>query len=288
LESFDNVDKRVKFYCGALGDAAGKFVRLCNSMKGGGGEGLKLDAAIRVYGINRTRDAAVAIALTNLVDPKGFGWSPRTGAPVVPFAHVVRYARRSLEHFGEDSRYKHVAYQAGLAYDILAMVKAKRGAADPQFAGVIDAAFDESLKAADAGYSILKASSSIALELFIVTACLLRGAARVAMAIVEPSYADLLRQFAANDTPVAFQHVLEEKRFGIHHGFVASLLCQALPGQSRAFLSSLWLDTPLFLQGEENKQRFDLASTCQKGFLRIKSPPAPAAPGAQARGKQGH
>jgi FixJ family two-component response regulator len=269
IETLDTPEKRIKFYCGALEPYRSKFMEYFKTVKKSE-EGMKLEAAVRVYGINLIRDLVLSIKLTELLDPKkGFQWDPTTKKPKVPASQTMKFARKTLMDFGEDSRYKHVAYSAGVVFDALSAIAAKNPEIRVKIQNHMDPIHDEAVKTAKAAYQMVTAGQGVALELYIVAACLMKSAGKIALAILEPSYLDLLRFYETKKVPPVFQQLIEQKKYSITHCMLGSLLCQCLPVQSKAFLSTLCFDVPLFLKDEKNKPRFDLASVCLQGYVKV-------------------
>lgn len=269
LDSFDDVEERVKFYCDIIEPYHDHFLNLFNASKKGDDK-MKLDSGVRVYGINHVRDLVLALKITEIMEPeKGFQWDPKTFKPKIPPENTVKYARKALMHFGEDSRYKNVAYASGLVFDILAAITAKAaGEHSMEIKNLIEYLYDQALSITDSAFSIMKDGTVVTLEIYIVMVCLMRNAGKIAMALLDPSYLEVMKIYKNKTIPPLFQKTYEEHRYQVHHNMLGAVLAQALPSQSKAFFATLCFDNPTFLQGRENKLHFDLAAVCQRGYFK--------------------
>ena len=192
----------------------------------------------------------------------------------MPASDIIRFARETLNHYGEDSRYRHVAYSSGLIFDILlAVLNVRMPRVKTQNLTFVETLFKESMKAADQAYSIMKQNTVVALEVSVIPTCFFRNAGRASLGILDPSYVAILKQYKSKRISTVLQHLFEENQYGVRHDVMGALLCQSFSGQSEAFFPTLFFDTLTFLNGMENNSLLELLAISQRGYGEFRSPP---------------
>lgn len=231
LESYDEVESKVKFYTERVIPYREFFVALVNSLrKTKDDQPLDVSQCIRFYGIPNTKTLVVADKLLEGARGKGFQWNDKTNRPDLEPAKVLTYSRKLVEHFGEDGIYKDVAFNSGLIFDLLAFYAEEAGERKAALKKEIEARVKRATERADAAIRQAKSMESMPLAKHIVTTLLMGEAGKALMALYFPPYIEFMKPLEKAKAGQALVHIAEQKKFGISHNLLGAMLCQVTPG----------------------------------------------------------
>lgn len=264
LESFDNLESKIEFYSRKLKSQKEPFTAMVKLLRRSEEE-VDFIRAIRLYGTANTRNLLVAQRLSETTGSKSFQWSSKTGMLKKEPVKILEFAVRAINHFGEESRYSQVAFNAGLVFDILGMMADLSGDRKVGLRRQIEAAFQETIAQADVGAEQAKKVKDLIYEKYIFPVLLIREAGKILIAIHHTNYPELLVKFKTRGYDPAIQHILEQEKYSISHNVLGALLCQLTPNLAVAHKAVLFCDYPYMLSGiPAEKDSFALASLCQK------------------------
>lgn len=241
IENIDVLETRVKFYEERLLPYREYFLPMVKSLAKSQ-EALEYTQAIRLYGVNNAKNLLVAFTLAETLKSEALKWNEKTNLPTMDPKNYIQYAVKTLNAFGEDSRYAQVAFNAGLVFDFLFYSNEVSTNKNPAIKKLIETRYDIALQKAKAGYKKASTIKDLSFEKQIITYFLFKEAGKIAIAIHQPDYIDFNNSFEkAGIKPLLFA-VAEKHRFGISHSLVGSLFAQIMPDTGDAASSVLFAD----------------------------------------------
>jgi CheY-like chemotaxis protein len=206
-----------------------------------------LTQAIRMYGLRNARNLVVALKLSELTGVPLVQWNTKTGGLIGDPAKVLKFAIKTVEHFGEGSRNQEQAFNAGLVLDLLYVLAESAGARKAAIRKFMEDRFIEQMRRADKGIAAGKRAHTLALERHITTALLMELAGEVAMAIYSENYLELRRKFEKKSLQSVLQHIVELRQFSVSRNLMSALICQGSPSLDEASRAVLFFDYPYLL-----------------------------------------
>lgn len=237
------VEAQVRFFEKELRPNADQFVAMVRAMRKSD-EKIDLVQSIRLFGMRRTRNLLVAIRLSSVIGMPLVQWNPKGGGVTGDPGQVLKFANRTLDHFGEGSRNQLEAYNAGLVLDVLTALAEVAGDRKAAVRNYIEERYSVIIRGIDRSIAAGKKELSLALERHIVTTLLMREAGRAAIAMLNANYLEFRRRFDKKSILPPLQHVVELKSYSVSHNLMGALICQAAPGLGDAYQAVLFFDYP--------------------------------------------
>ena len=261
LESLDTVESQVAFYQQKLLPYKDDFIRMIKAMR-------RMDESdftqcLRLYGVSALRKLVVAQRLLEVTGGKPLRWDPTSGRPTVDPVTAIPCAAALVEHYDEASAYRTIAFNAGLALDVLLHASSFAAERRSQIKAQVESSLKDIMRRTDAGIKKAKAMKDLALGKHILTTMALREAGRIAMGIYFKDYQAFRARCEKKKVPLALVQVAETKIYGISHNVIGALICQNTPGFYEIHKAVLFSNIPALikeLKGEEDS--FTLAELC--------------------------
>lgn len=240
LESFDEIESKVRFYAERIAPYGEQFAAYVNSLrKGSADEALDVQQCVRFYGIANARALVLSHQLLEGIRGEGIRWDEKTGRPLDDPSKVLSYGRRLLEHFGEDSLYREVALMSGIVFDLLHYhsenQKDRKGALKKDLDNRVRIVAEKATQ----GINKAKSMENLPLAKHIVTSHAMGEAAKALMFLLFKEYADFTKSADKAKVRGALRIFAEETRFAISHNVVGAMLAQVTPGLADAALAIL-------------------------------------------------
>jgi hypothetical protein len=244
-----------------------------------------LEESIRVYGIHNAVMFLVASKIADQIQCKALARDPKTGRLLPPAHQILRFAVKARKEFGEDGRHRDTAFAAGLVYDIVALtIAADQPAAEAKrLTDFLEARFTRGLRAGAIALRLARAKKSLKLERYLVSAPLLREAAKGAMACLFPQYPDFLKAAEKSGIALSLRGVAEHERFGGSYQILSLVLSWCFELLTGSGATLLQCDTPFMLSAEKRMDEYDLAAICFLAAHISRDKPAPAKAGTRVR-----
>jgi CheY-like chemotaxis protein len=263
LENSHETEVLVQFYAERLAPQRTEFVNMINSLRKSETKA-DLVQGIRMYGLRNTKQLVVASQLSDVTGAALLHWHEKTGVLTAKPSQIIQYATKTVEKFGEDSRYAEVAFNSGLILDLLFVLAESAETRKTVIRKFLQDRYEQALKDIDRCFLAGKKAESLALEQHIITAILMREAGKVAMAIYFPDYLEVKQKLDRKVVGPVLRHIVEMNKFAVSHNLIGSLICQGAPGLGDAYKSVLFLDYPFMLRDvPEAKDAYELIAICQ-------------------------
>lgn len=262
LGAAGELEAQVRFYEERLRPFRDNFISLISSLRKTEAKA-ELLQCIRMYGVRSARNLVVALRLSDVTASPLVQWNPKTGGLAGEPAHALKYANKTVDHFGEGSRNQHEAFNSGLVLDLLNVLAESAGGRKAAVRKFIEERYTEAMEQAEKCIAAGKSAQSLVLERHIITTILMREAGKAAMGIFYPDYLELRRRLEKKAVSPALQHVVELKRFAVSHNLMGALICQGAPGLGDAYKAVLFFDYPYMLRDvADAKDTYDLIQVC--------------------------
>ena len=195
-------------------------------------EDVVLEEKIRFYNTRHTRNWLIVNLMNQVLNVKDLKLDEASGRlPGKPHA-LIHYANQCQVEFGEESRYKDLAFAGGLLFDFFFYLQRTHhlDLGQTKFDDVLDKSFN---RAVEQGLLILKLSrhkSKLALERYTFLTALMRQLSQVALHLLKPNEApEFYRNLNNLKHTETIRMALEIKTFGANAGLISTYLAQALP-----------------------------------------------------------
>ncbi len=262
LAVFDDNERQLKYYAETAQRYEHEIVQLVRTLRRSE-EKLDLIQSLRLYGAENARNLLVALQLTDAAKIKVFTFNPKTNLPTEDVRKLIGYAIRSVEHFGEGSRYHEIAFNCGIVFDLLALQAQIIEDRKRPLLKLIDTLFMETMRKADQGFQLGKSISNLVLEKHVITTLMLAEAGKIAMALYFPDYLEMHLDLEKRALKPILRHIAEENRYGISHNLVGALICQVAPALEEAHKAVLFGGYPFMLKSlPHEEQSYALAALC--------------------------
>jgi hypothetical protein len=141
--------------------------------------------------------------------------------------NILKYATKLEEVcLAKKVPFPEVTFNAGVLFDLLALIAEELAEDKKKIAAFIDAVFAHGLKTADIALELSKTIPDMPLKKFLYSACVLHDLGKVVLAILEPTYFDFNDEVAKKNVSRSLRHYAEIKRYGVAHPMMGSLTCQ--------------------------------------------------------------
>ena len=176
---------------------------------------------------------------------------------------MLKYALATEEAFLSYRReFTDVGYSAGAVYDLLALLMEDL-VADPnarkKVAQFHDETYRKASRAAKVAAELARGMQDFAARRLLIPFCLLEGAGRIAMAMLDPGYVDFAGAVGQAGVARSLVRVVEERRFGIGSASIGAAVLQCLRIFRSMERAALAVDQPLLLKSRD-KNLYQLAS----------------------------
>ncbi len=194
--------------------------------------GTTIEEQIRFYNTKHTRNWLIINLFNQVLNIKELKLDESNGRLPGKPADLLKYANQSRLIFGEESRYKDLAFAGGLLYDFFFYVQRSSfvNLGQSKFDEPINQAFTESLEQSKIILGLARKKSKLTLEKFTPLTAYLRNLSPIAMSLLRPNTApDFYKKINALKNTETSHLALEMKQFGVHSGIISAYLGQSLP-----------------------------------------------------------
>ena len=233
LHEPDNIDERVQLLVDTFNknpSLINPFRTLIKSLHTQEGE-VPFEEQIRFYTTKHTRYWVIVNLFNQVLNLKELHLDEATGRlPGAPDT-LLKYAHQAIVTFGEESRYKDLAFAVGLYFDFLFYLQRT------PFLEVGTLKYDEPInqafvKANDQGKIIVKLSkfkSKLTLEKLAPITPYVRQLAQLCLTLLRPAPAtEFYKKLGAMKTNEPLKLALEMQAFGVHTGIISAYLAQSI------------------------------------------------------------
>jgi hypothetical protein len=238
-------------------------------------EAIPLEECIRIFGIQNSAVSLIAYKIADHLQCKALARDPKTGRLLAPPHQILRFAFKARQAVGEDSRYSDSAFSAGLVFDLLALVIATDcGPTEiKRLTDFLEARFTRGLSTAMVAMRLARVKTHLALAKHIVSAPLLREAAKAAMAMIHPEYPDFVKAVDRSHAPLAARNLAEQAKFGGNYQSISQVLSWTFEILSGSGEALIYIDSPYLLLESRKNNEFDLAAICYlAAYLDVERP----------------
>ncbi len=227
-------------------------------------EKVPLEESIRLYGVQNTVFFLVTYKLSEVYSScKIMTKDPQTHRLLAAPSQVLKYAHSARIAIGEDGRYRDSSFAAGLLFDMLGFTIVTDIEADQKkHLEFLDQRFNRGILVANTAVKIARDKKQLRQEKHLVAACLIREAAKVAMAYCNAEYLEFMKNCEKAKISLAIRNLAEVNRFGGTSASVAQLICLCFEMFAPANRALSRCDTPFMFLAEKKLDDFDLAALC--------------------------
>lgn len=255
-------EEQVVFYERLLRPSKDAFIAMISSIRKAETK-VDLVQGIRMYGLRNVRNLVVALKLSELTGVPLVQWNTKTSGLIGDPAQVLRYALKTVEHFGEGSRNQEQAFNAGLVLDVLSVLAEGAGTRKVAIRKFLEERFLEQMRKADAGIAAGKLAQKLTLERHITTALLMEIAGETAMSMTSERYLEVRRKLDRKAMRPVLQHIVELRQFNVSRNLMSALICQGSPRLEEASRAILFFDYPDLLRAlPGSTDSLDLVNVC--------------------------
>ncbi len=262
IEDFTSSEEKVNFYLQVFKEYEEIFVKFVNSL-GTREEKLTFEQCVRLYGMRNLKFLIVAIKISELTQEQGFKWDKDNGRPKVAPEAMLRYADRTLKQVGDESRFRHVAFISGLAFDLLAIMNKKNGENVPKIEKMLEHIHAYALRLWTKAFEAAKKTSEFKAEKFLLSTLFYRYLGRVLMAMYEPKYIEFLETLKRTSVPDALARMFERKQFGYSYPTLSAMYVMTSPDIYGGYKSVQYYDENTFLSLDSDQTHFNLTQMCK-------------------------
>lgn len=191
-----------------------------------------LEEKIRFYTTRATRNWLVVNLMNQVLDIKELRLDEASGRLPAKASDLIKFAIKSQNEFGEESRYKDQAYAGGLMFDFLFHLQRTSfvSLGQSRFDEPINAAFTVALEQAKLILKLSRHKPKLTLEKYALLTSYLRALSQVCMLLLKPNEApEFYKKLLTLKVTENVRLALEMKTFGIHTGILATYLAQTIP-----------------------------------------------------------
>lgn len=234
LHEPDNIEERVKLLQDTF-DANPSlivpFKTLIKSLHAQEGE-VPLDEQIRFYNTKQTRAWLIVNLLNQVLNLKELKLDDATGRLPGKPQDLLKYAHQAQIALGEESRYKDLAFAAGIMFDFIFYLQRTTflEMGQTKFDEPINQAFTKACDQAKLMTKLSRHKSKLSLEKFVPITAYLRQLSQVAMMVLRPAVApDFYKKLATLKHTEGMRLAFEMKTFGVNTGMLSAYFGQSLP-----------------------------------------------------------
>lgn len=188
---------------------------------------IPFENVIRIYGLQNARAFLIAYKLSETMPLKLLEKGKEGHSLAQPISSLIRFAPQTLIRFGEDSRYKQVAYASGLLFDLL-FLKLADGAEGQggikKLSETLGVFHERACKDALFAIELARFRKKLPLEKHIVTLALVEAASRVTFSLAYPEFLPMWGAFEKAGMPESGRLLQERGKFGGEHWMMAPTL----------------------------------------------------------------
>lgn len=271
LLEFDNSEERLKYLLPIVSkdrEANGSLIAAIKAARGQSAEdALLLEDAIRLMGVHNSRVFLIALGISNFVKSKMLQKDPKTGKIASSPEKLLGYANKALQHFGEDSRYKDTAFNAGLLYDLMVLYVNREGAKDvAKYEEAIGKSFAYACAVASKTIELGVRMNSLTLDKHIPTVCLLGEFGHLVNSLDSPTHLDTFKNIANTEYGVQTRAAIDEKLVSRTRFEVGAWLASVFPILAEASSALYYFTTPFAIH-KYDKNSHALAAAVLMGYF---------------------
>ncbi|MCC7442128.1 MAG: HDOD domain-containing protein [Bdellovibrionales bacterium] len=260
---FSNTDERaakVKQLLSGNPYYQNQFLKHVEAFRGGKGDAPSLDSAIVLRGMENSRNLLAALQLMRTVLGTHADWDTDGKLQLDP-AGVLKFALKADEAMaGRKDSYSSTAFSAGLVFDYLVQCATKQMQDPKAVLLFIEQLFAHGLKSARVGMLLADQIPDFTLKKFVFSGCLLHDVGKAALAIFAPQYVEFYDEARKRELPRAVRQFAEQKRFGLGHPLLSSLICRATVTHQQLEQAVLYHHAPYQLIRMGNRNAHALSS----------------------------
>lgn len=216
------------------------------------------DNAVVLLGMQNSRDLTIAMQMMRTVFESHPEWREDGKIDLEP-AETVKFARKTEEIFADDKELANIAYSAGLVFDLF-MLLARRYSDDTKKSmPFIEHIYNHGLRSAYVGMALANTMPDFAFKRLVFPACLIHDIGKAAMAVMDLGYLQFHETALKRELTRQVRLYAEERRFGVSHNVLGSLICQFFETFTQIDKAILFHHEP-FLLARRNKSLYQLAS----------------------------
>ena len=194
-------------------------------------DAVPLEEQIRFYTTKHTRIWLIVNLMNHVLNIKDLILDQETGRLPAKPQDLIKFAYQASTSFGEESRYKDLAFSVGLMFDFVFYLQRTEllNLGQAKFDEVITVTFAKSVEQAKVILQLSRHKSKLSLEKFTPITAFLRNLAPVCLTLLRPTVGpDFYKKTGALKANEQLRLTLEMQTFGVHSGMVASYLGQSL------------------------------------------------------------
>jgi len=256
LEKFDDIEKRVAFYAERLEPFQERLIKEVTAKSKE--KDLDLEQCIRLVGVNVMRNRLIAMHVADYIKPGVAVWDNESGKCNFSGKDFIPSALKAESYFGEESRYRYIAFASGLLFDICKAASHRCPTGELRMRQWFLDGYAESIKKADDAFKIGKKQKKLELEMQIIPAMFMHQTSTLLMCMYIPGYIDWLERHRKKNLPISFRRIDEIEKFGISHNIVGALLASTMTELFKSTYSILFFDGSELLYGDEFQKSKDL------------------------------
>jgi len=190
-----------------------------------------LEEQIRFYQTKHTRNWLIVNLFNQVLNVKELKLDESSGRLPGKPQDLLKYSHQAQVAFGEESRYKDLAFAAGLMFDFIFYLQRTPllDLGQTKFDEPINQAFTKSI---EQGKTIIKLSrhkSKLTLEKLTPVTAFLRQLSQISLMVLRPAQApEFYKKLATLKHTEMIRVAFEMKTFGVHTGIIGAYLGQSL------------------------------------------------------------
>lgn len=185
-----------------------------------------VESTVVLLGMQNSRDFILGCQLKRQVSGLHPEWDEKSGKLTWQFKNFVKFALKSEEPFLKDKDgFQETAYAAGLVFDTIFHIAEKKGADKKQMEW-LEHQFKLAQRSAILGRHIADCVSDFVLKKYAYAVGILLAAGQTMMMLLDSKYMTFLEEAKKKDVTNEMILELEEKIYGFHHGYLASLIAR--------------------------------------------------------------
>ncbi len=191
-----------------------------------------LEEQIRFYTTKHTRNWLIVNLLNRALHIKEIQLDSNTGRLPAKPHDLIKFAVQAKDAYGEDSRYKDLAFAAGLMFDFLFYLQRSTilDLGQTRFDEVINGCFTAGIEEGKLIMRLSRFKSKLSLEKLTPITPLLRQLSQLSIILLRPQIAsEFYKKMASTKMTESVRLALELKTFGVHTGMLSAFFGQSMP-----------------------------------------------------------
>ncbi|MEK7691263.1 MAG: HDOD domain-containing protein [Bdellovibrionota bacterium] len=263
FDSFPTHDHKVRKFCEIIKIVPENEQKFINFVmyEARRDEAPELSGGINMLGLGATRNWILNQRMWNLFKGTEPEKDKRTGLNKQTPAQILKYATRCEDsNGGEGSANSHLAYVAGLIYDIFALYGADVVPAKKAFLEYLDSTYTHGIRSGLIAKALARYTVNLELAGYLFATGVLHDAGKVALTIFKPEYMDLDQRMEGKKLPRQIRFYVEERIFQTNHAVMGTFIAYATGFFSPGQLGLLFHHEPNILLRPGRREEYNLAA----------------------------